>query len=63
MGRKHIATNAIKYITPAAMIGPVGCFDPIVAATTGAASPAILFRRDAIPVPVPRTGAGNTSGV
>jgi len=32
-------------------------------ATIGAQRPAMRFKKDAMPVPVPRFGAGNTSGV
>jgi hypothetical protein len=52
-----------KYSAPAANIGAEGFTKPACAATAGAKRPAILLSRLAIPEPVPRTGAGNTSGV
>ena len=60
---KHIATNATIYKAPAAKMGAMGSSTPSFAATSGAQIPAILFKRLAIPDPVPRTGAGNTSAV
>jgi hypothetical protein len=63
IGNSHIATQETKYNAPAANIGADGFTSPACAATAGAKSPAILLSRLAMPEPVPRTGAGNTSGV
>jgi hypothetical protein len=63
MGSSHIAMQDTKYNAPAANIGADGFTSPACAATAGARRPAILLSKLAIPEPVPRTGAGNTSGV
>lgn len=63
MGKQHIATKAARMRAPAAYTGAFGLTDPALTATIGAQRPAILLRQDAIPVPVPRLGAGKTSGV
>jgi hypothetical protein len=63
IGNKHMATNATRYNPPAANIGEDALNRPVWAATSGAASPAMRLSKLAIPDPVPRTGAGNTSGV
>ena len=48
---------------PEAYTGALGLTLPAWTATIGAQRPVILFKQDAIPVPVPRLGAGKTSGV
>jgi len=63
MGSSHIAKNATRYKPPAAQIGPEALTLPTCAATKGAERPAIRLSKLAMPEPVPRTGAGNTSGV
>lgn len=63
IGNSIIATKDTRYSPPAARMGVEGFVTPVLAATSGAASPASLFNRLAMPDPVPRTGAGNTSGV
>lgn len=55
--------NAAKNNPPEAYIGACGLADPALTATIGAQRPAMRFRNDAMPVPVPRLGAGKTSGV
>ncbi len=62
MGKQHIATKAARMRAPAAYTGAFGLTDPAWTATIGAQRPEILLRQDAIPVPVPRLGAGKTSG-
>ena len=57
-----MATKPAKKSPPEAYIGASG-FVVMLAAMSGADSPAIRFRRLAMPVPVPRLGAGKTSGV
>lgn len=63
IGKQHIATKAARMRAPEAYTGAFGFAPPALTATIGAQRPAILFRADAIPVPVPRLGAGKTSGV
>ena len=58
-----MAKNAQRIKAPEAKTGALGLVLPALAATMGAQRPAIRFRQDAMPVPVPRLGAGNTSGV
>lgn len=48
---------------PEAYTGAFGLTLPAWTATIGAQRPAIRLKQDAIPVPVPRLGAGKTSGV
>jgi len=63
IGRKHIATKAAKIKAPDTYTGALGFVPEIFAAMIGAHKPPILFKQLAIPVPVPRLGAGKTSGV
>lgn len=63
IGKQHIARKAAIISAPEAYTGAFGLRLPALTATIGAQSPVILFKQDAIPVPVPRLGAGNTSGV
>ena len=63
MGKQHIAKKAAMIRAPEVKIGALGFRLPAWTATIGAQRPVILFRHDAIPVPVPRLGAGKTSGV
>ena len=48
---------------PEAYTGALGLTLPAWTATIGAHRPLMRLRQDAIPVPVPRLGAGKTSGV
>ena len=63
IGKQHIARKAARINPPDAKTGALGLASPAWIATIGAHRPAILFRHDAMPVPVPRFGAGKTSGV
>jgi hypothetical protein len=63
IGSRTIAMKDTRYNAPDSRIGPDGFDWPICAAITGAVNPASLLSNDAIPEPVPRTGAGKTSGV
>lgn len=63
IGNPTIATNAAKIKPPLTKTGAFGLALGIFAAMIGAQSPAILFKQLEIPVPVPRLGAGKTSGV
>ena len=63
MGKQHIAKNAAMISAPDAYTGALGLSFPALTATMGAQRPVILLRHDAMPVPVPRLGAGKTSGV
>ena len=63
IGKQHIARKAASINPPEAKTGALGLAPPAWIATIGAHRPAILFRHDAMPVPVPRFGAGKTSGV
>lgn len=58
-----MARKATMIRDPDAKTGAFGLAPPALTATIGAQSPAILFKHEAIPVPVPLFGAGNTSGV
>ena len=58
-----MARKAARIKAPDAKIGASGFTFPAWTATIGAHRPVILFKQDAIPVPVPRLGAGKTSGV
>jgi hypothetical protein len=58
-----MARNAAMMSAPEAYTGAFGFTWPAWTATIGAQRPVILFKQDAIPVPVPRLGAGKTSGV
>ncbi|KAL9044478.1 MAG: hypothetical protein Q9214_002385 [Letrouitia sp. 1 TL-2023] len=58
-----MATKAARNKPPEAYIGAFGLASPALTATIGAQRPAMRFRHEAMPVPVPRFGAGNTSGV
>jgi hypothetical protein len=58
-----MATKAAKIRAPLTKTGAFGFAPGILAAITGARRPKIRFRQDAIPVPVPRFGAGKISGV
>lgn len=63
MGKKHMATNADKMSAPDTKTGALGFALGMFAAMMGAQRPAMRLRKEQIPVPVPRTGAGKTSGV
>lgn len=63
IGKRHIAIKANKIKTPDAYIGASGCRSPVCAATIGANRPDRRLNREAIPLPVPRFGAGKISGV
>lgn len=63
MGNKHMATKADRINDAAAYTGAFGLEAPACTATMGARRPQIRFKQEAIPVPVPRFGAGKTSGV
>jgi hypothetical protein len=63
IGNRHMATDAARIKEPAAHTGALGLIDPAWIATMGAMRPQIRFNIEAIPVPVPRLGAGKTSGV
>lgn len=63
IGNSTIATNAAKINAPATNTGALGFVPGILAAMMGAVRPPMRFRKLATPVPVPRFGAGNTSGV
>lgn len=58
-----MVTKAAKIKLPAAYTGALGLTPPALTATMGAQSPATRLKKLAIPVPVPRLGAGKTSGV
>lgn len=53
-----IATNAAKINAPDKYMGADVPFPGIFAARTGAMRPITLFKKLAMPVPAPRTGAG-----
>ncbi len=57
------ATNAAKIKLPLTNTGAFGLASGILAAVIEALSPATLFKKLDIPVPVPLLGARNTSGV
>lgn len=63
IGSKHIATKAARNRAPDAYTGPDGSAWPALMATRGAHRPSKRLRKELMPVPVPRLGAGNTSGV
>ena len=63
MGKKHIAKKAARISDPDAYTGALGLRPPACTATIGAQRPVIRLKNEAIPVPVPRLGAGKTSGV
>ena len=63
IGKQHMAINAARIRPPDAKTGALGLTLPAWTATIGAHRPAILLKHEAIPVPVPRLGAGKTSGV
>lgn len=63
IGKNIIATNAARIKPPETNTGALGLAFGMLAAMIGAHSPAILFKKLEMPVPVPRFGAGNTSGV
>ena len=58
-----MAKKAARISDPAAYTGALGLTPPAWTATMGAQRPVIRLKNDAIPVPVPRLGAGKTSGV
>lgn len=58
-----MARKAAMMSAPEAYTGALGLTLPACTATIGAQRPVILFKQEAIPVPVPRFGAGKTSGV
>jgi hypothetical protein len=63
MGRISMLKNAAMNKPPEAYMGAFGFEPPACMATIGAQSPATRLRKLDIPVPVPRIGAGKTSGV
>lgn len=58
-----MATNAERKRPAETYIGVLGSTPRVLEAMIGAQIPAILLRKEAMPVPVPLFGAGSTSGV
>jgi len=58
-----MATNAARISAPDTKTGAFGLVPGIFAAIIGAVNPPTLFKKLAMPVPVPLFGAGKTSGV
>jgi hypothetical protein len=63
MGSTNMLKKAAMNKPPDAYIGAFGFELPALMATIGAHRPAIRLRKLDMPVPVPRMGAGKTSGV
>jgi hypothetical protein len=63
MGMRQMPIKADKIRTADMIIGVVAPSPGTVAAMMGAIRPVMRFRKLATPVPAPRTGAGNISGV